>query len=82
MLPFAIRKPNARSPGIVFVYFFLATLATASLLARLVAWLFWTPAKNVLRKLLDDEAAAAWACCVLFTPVVAGVAAGARVSNP
>jgi len=82
ILPLAIRMPNARSPGIVFVYFFLATLAAASVLSRLVAWLFWTPAKNVLRKLLDDEAAAAWTCYVFFTPVVAGVAAGARVSNP
>ena len=45
ILPLAIRMPNARSPGIVFVYFFLATLAAASVLSRLVAWLFWTSEK-------------------------------------
>jgi len=35
--------------------------------------------KNILRKLLDDEAAAAWTRYVFFTLVVAGVTAGARV---
>jgi hypothetical protein len=63
----------------MFVNFFLSTLAAAFVLSFLVAWLFWTPVKNVLRKLLDDEAAAAWTRYVCFTLVVAGVAAGARV---
>ena len=43
----------------MFVSFFLSTLAAAFVLSCLVALLFWTPVKNVLRKLLDDEAAAA-----------------------
>ncbi|HXJ46303.1 MAG TPA: hypothetical protein VNK47_06485 [Candidatus Dormibacteraeota bacterium] len=63
----------------MFVSFFLSTLAAAFVLSCLVALLFWTPVKNVLRKLLDDEAAAAWTRYACFTLVVAGVSAGARV---
>jgi hypothetical protein len=63
----------------MFVSFFLATFGAAVVLSCLVAWLFRTPAKNVLQKLLHEEAAAAWTGYVFFTLLVAGVAAGTRV---
>ncbi|MCI0333947.1 MAG: hypothetical protein L0228_12070 [Planctomycetes bacterium] len=63
----------------MFLTLLVVTLGVAILTAGLVAWMFYRPIGNILRRIVADEIGVAWQRYVTFAIFVVGVSGGVRI---